>query len=100
MKDFQGNRFKVTFNVKKIHASVQDIPCQERAGRRLLIGRYAVYQDKIVYVRQLSPQGQAEVIETFSKRIRNVQADHLNLVEQSGVNVFKLDKEPSLVQNS
>ena len=82
--------------VNRIHDDVQ-LQNMEREGKRLLVGRYALYDSRPVYVKGLSGNHQVEIIETIQKKERKVDVSSLALLETSGVNIFKLDQEPLMV---
>lgn len=82
--------------VNRIHEDVQ-LQNMEREGKRLLVGRYALYDSRPAYVKGLSGDHKVEIIETIQKKERKVDVSSLALLETSGVNIFKLDQEPLMV---
>lgn len=90
LRDFQDNQYEITFLVTEIKSHLR-IESQEREGKRLLVGRYALYNSKPVFVRALHGNNTVEIVETISKSEKKVDISKLNFLEQSGVNVFKLN---------
>lgn len=72
----------------------------EAYGKRLLVGRYVLYQGRPCYVRSVRANGMLEIIETISKIERKVNIQNISLIEKYGVNVFKLGFEPQMIQKS
>lgn len=99
LHDENGRRFSVTFALSKTQANDSPVPSvTERAGKRLLVGRYCLVNNRPAYVRGLTGGQVVDVIETFSKRERKIDVKDISLLETSGVNVFKLDQEPDLIR--
>ena len=92
-------QYEITFLVTELKSHLR-IESQEREGKRLLVGRYALYNSKPVYVRALHGNNTVEIVETISKSEKTVDVSKLKLLERSGVNVFKLNQEPQLIKNS
>jgi hypothetical protein len=86
--------------VSEISPNSQDVKMTERQGRRLLIGRYVLFQGKVAYVKNLLGNGLIEIVEIVSKKDRTIHWKNVTLIETHGVSVFKLDKEPLIVSKS
>ena len=89
LKDSEGNQYEITFNVQEETAELS-----EPYGKRLLVGKYVLYQGRPAYVKSLRGNKMVEIIETISKIERKVLVSNLSLIEKFGVNVYQLDKEP------
>jgi hypothetical protein len=53
LTDFENNKYEIAFVVNRIHDDVQ-LQNMEREGKRLLVGRYALYDSRPAYVKGLS----------------------------------------------
>jgi hypothetical protein len=65
-----------------------------------LVGRYVLYQQRVAYVKKLRGDGTLEIIETMTRSEARVSIDDVSLIEDHGVSVFILGKEPEFVRNS
>jgi hypothetical protein len=54
-------------------------------------------KEKVAFVKELHGNEMVDIIEIISKRERKMHVQDLDLIETHGVNVFKLDNEPTLV---
>jgi hypothetical protein len=50
-------------------------------GKRLLVGKYALYQNKVQYVRNIEGSGQVDVVENITKSERKVDWRKLQTIE-------------------
>ena len=100
LQDAHGDQFEIRFSVSSIDPVTEGLEISERSGKRLLVGRYVLYQGKPAYVRSLDGNETIDIVETISKRERKVHVQNVSLLETHGVNVFKLDAEPSIVRAS
>lgn len=68
-------------------------PPTEKFGKKLLVGRYVLYNHKVAYVRAVHSNGTVDIVETQAKKDRTIPVNHphLQLIENFGVNIFKLD---------
>ena len=74
LNDYTGDRYEVKFRIEEAQGHHQ---ISERQGNRLLVGRYALYKNKTVYVRNLNGNGIVDVIETMSKMTHSVHYSSL-----------------------
>ena len=86
--------------MSRIDPAIEGLEISERSGKRLLVGRYVLYQGKPAYVRSLDGNETIDIVETISKRDRKAHVQDVSLLETHGVNVFKLGAEPSIVRAS
>ena len=100
LQDPHGDRFEIRFSVSRIDPVIEGLEISERSGKRLLVGRYVLYQGKPAYVRSLDGNETIDIVETISKRDRKAHVQDVSLLETHGVNVFKLGAEPSIVRAS
>lgn len=87
--------------------SVQELPettkqeVTERSGKRLLVGRYCIYdKNRLCYVKKIKGDGTVDIIETITRSEHKVHYSEISMMETQGVNVFVLGKEPKIIKNS
>lgn len=89
--------YKVKFSVANApYNASQQNECPERVSKRLLVGKFAIYKGKPVFVKNISSDRRITVINTISKQAQTIQLpdNDFKLLEKSGVNVFSVDKVP------
>jgi hypothetical protein len=57
-----------------------------------------LYQQRVAYVKKLRGDGNLEIIETMTRSESRVSVDDIALIEDHGVSVFVLGKEPEFLK--
>ena len=89
--------FEVEWNMEVNHDDTVEVG--ERQGKRLLVGRYAMHEGAVNFVKSLDPRGIADIVNITTKETRLVPHTDLDFIEEAGVNVFPLIEEPKLLKN-
>jgi len=72
--DSQGLRYRIVFTISKdIEQVDEDMP--EKIGKRLLVGKFVLFDSKPAFVKNIYDDRSLEIMEVISKRERKVRID-------------------------
>jgi len=102
--DDQGNEYMITLSVESLEFENEErIENSEYLGKRLLIGRYVMYDNRAAMVTGLhfrKTRTFVDIIERLTLQEEKVDLGQVKLLENTGVSIFNLKKEPYMVKYS
>lgn len=95
-----GAQYSITFVIAPVGR--EERAPDEKAGAKILVGRYVLYNQRTAYVKSVSQSSQIELVEMQSKKEKTLPfpSAAIRPIEQFGVSVFDLANEPALLSES